>query len=67
MASIGDRFKTGTTNPVSGVFVFDGYTDGTSTPAPSNEERVIPPAKGETFPPVKSVGKGCFWKLSRVT
>jgi len=67
MANIGDRFKTGTTNPTSGNFVFDGYTDGTSTPAPTKEERTIPLDNGETFPPIKSCNKGCWWKLQRKT
>ena len=67
MADIGDRFKTGTTNPTSGIFVFDGYTDGTSSPAPTQAERTIPLAKDETFPPIRSCNKGCWWKLQRKT
>lgn len=66
MAMVGDRFKTGDKCDTSGSYVFDGYTDGTSTPAPTNEERVIPLSKGETFPPVKSSKKACYWKLQRI-
>jgi hypothetical protein len=66
MAQVGDRFKTGQTNPASGSFAFDGYIDGTTTPAPTAAERVIPLSKDETFPPIKSANKGAWWKLQRL-
>lgn len=66
MAKIGDRFYTGQTCDTSGSYVFDGYLDGTSTPAPTAEERVIPLSKGETFPPVRSAKKSAWWKLQRI-
>lgn len=59
------RFKTGEECQVSGGYEFDGYTDGTSTPAPTAEEKEIPLSKGETFPPIRSTGKACWWKLIR--
>lgn len=61
--AIGTRFKTGQTNPESGRYRFDGYLDGTSSPAPKAEEREIPLSRTETFPPIRSAGKGCWWKL----
>lgn len=64
-ATIGSRFKTGQTAPVNGVYIFDGYVDGTTTPSPTNEERVIPLSRGETFPPVRSANKAAYWKLQR--
>jgi hypothetical protein len=66
MANVGDRFKTGTLCETSGSYVFDGYTDGTSTPAPTAEERVEPMTKGRTFPPIRSQNKGAWWKLQRI-
>jgi len=57
------RFKTGETCIITGRYRFDGYTDGTSTPAPTAEEQEIPLAKDETFPPIRSAGKGCWWRL----
>ena len=66
MSKVGDRFKTGQVCDTSGSYVFDGYTDGSATPGPTQEERVIPLSKGETFPPVKSSQKACWWKLQRV-
>lgn len=67
MANVGDRFKTSEVCPVSGSYVFDGYTDGTNTPAPTQEERVIPMRAGGTFPPVRSTNKSAYWKLQRVS
>ena len=67
MAKIGDRFKDGQICDTSGSYAFDGYVDGTSTPAPTSEERVIPLSKGGTFPPVRSCNKGAWWKLQRIS
>jgi hypothetical protein len=63
--AIGTRYKTGQTNQESGRFDFDGYLDGTSTPMPLPAERAIPLSKGETFPPIRSAGKACWWKLTQ--
>ncbi len=66
MAQIGDRFKTGQTCDTTGTYDFDGYTDGTSYPAPTAEERQIKLSRYETFPPVRSSGKAAWWKLVRI-
>lgn len=63
--AIGTRFRTGETCVESGVYDFDGYLDGTSTPAPRAEERRIPLSARETFPPIRSTGKACYWKLAQ--
>lgn len=65
MASSRTRFKTGERCEISGGYQFDGYTDGSTTPVPRAEERQIPLSKGETFPPIRSSGKACWWKLIR--
>lgn len=67
MANVGDRFSTNQTCETSGVYDFDGYTDGTSTPAPTPNERRIPLSRGETFPPIRSQNKGAWWKLAMKT
>ena len=59
--AVGTRFKTGERNPVSGVFRFDGYLDGTYTPYPSAAEGKIPLSAGEIFPPIATTKKGCYW------
>jgi hypothetical protein len=55
-------YKTGDTAPYSGRYEFVRYTDGSSTPSPTSEERVIPLSKGETFPPIRSSNKGAWWR-----
>jgi len=66
MARVGDRFKTGQKSPVNGDYNFDGYLDGSAYPAPSSEEKQITLETNETFPPINSADKGCWWKLSRI-
>jgi len=61
--TIGSRYRTGETSPTNGKFQWDEYTDGSRTPAPTAEEKVIPLDKGETFPPIRSCNKGCYWVL----
>lgn len=56
-------YKTGDTAPVTGQYEFVSYTDGTTTPAPTANERIIPLSRGEVFPPVRSSNKGAYWKL----
>lgn len=60
---IGARFRTGEVCPASGRYRFDGYLDGTKSPPPKPEEMEIPLSKGERFPPIRSSGKSCWWKL----
>ena len=58
------RGRTGERCTVSGRYEFDGYTDGTRSPEPRPEERKIPLAINNIFPPIRSSGKGCHWKLT---
>lgn len=67
MAKVGDRFKTSDKCSTTGSYVFDGYVDGSTSPSPTNEERVIPLSSGETFPPVRSANKSAWWKLQRIS
>lgn len=55
-------YKTGERAPVTGRYEFEKYTDGTKTPAPTAEERIIPLDRGDTFPPISSADKACWWK-----
>ncbi len=59
------RFKTGEESPYHAIYRFDGYVDGTSSPLPTAEEREIELERRETFPPIRSAGKACWWKLLR--
>ena len=60
--SVRMRFKTGEESPYSAQFRFDGYMDWTSYPPPTHKERVIRLTVGETFPPIRSANKACWWK-----
>ncbi|HMW34382.1 MAG TPA: YjzC family protein [bacterium] len=55
------RFKTGENCKTTGRYRFDGYTDGSTYPFPSAEERSIRLTVGETFPPIRSCNKGAYW------
>ncbi len=57
------RYKTGQKCVTSGTYKFDGYTDGSWSPSPTVEEREINLTSGETFPPIRSCEKACWWKL----
>lgn len=57
-------YSTGEKAPQTGRYRFVRYTDGTTTPAPTAEERVIPLSVGETFPPIRSSGKAAWWTLT---
>jgi len=61
---IGTKCWTGQSCPVSGKWVFAGYLTGGYEPPPSVSERQIPLSEGEIFPPIRSAGKGCFWRLT---
>jgi hypothetical protein len=62
---MGNRFKTGEVCAQTGGYAFDGYTDGSQYPPPTQEERNIPLSRGETFPPIRSSSKACWWRLYR--
>ena len=51
-------YKTGEVAPHSGLFNFVRYTDGTTSPPPTAEERVIRLTKGEIFPQYAQQTKG---------
>ncbi|MEN9935879.1 MAG: hypothetical protein RLZZ387_2458 [Chloroflexota bacterium] len=55
-------YKTGDTSPATGRYEFVRYTDGSTTPSPTSQERVIPLSRGEVFPPIRSCNKGAWWR-----
>jgi hypothetical protein len=67
MSKIGDRFKTGQICDTSGIYTFDGYTDSSQGPQPTQDERLIPLRATQVFPPIRSTNRGAYWKLQRVT
>jgi hypothetical protein len=55
-------YKTGDKAPRTGRYEFVRYTDGTTTPSPTANERVIPMQAGNTLPPINSCDKGAWWR-----
>jgi len=62
--AIGNRYKTGQVSPAHARYAWDGYTDGTRFPYPTNEEKIITLENGEVFPPIRSCNKGAWWKMT---
>lgn len=54
-------YKTGQEAPKTQNYSWVKYTDWTTTPSPTNEEKIIPLSKGEVFPPINSCDKGAYW------
>ncbi|MCB5288268.1 MAG: YjzC family protein [Candidatus Cloacimonetes bacterium] len=61
---IGERYKTGQDSPAHARYAWDGYTDGTRSPSPTEAEKSITLETGEKFPPINSCDKGAWWKMT---
>ena len=57
--------KTGEVANVSGIYRFAGHVDGSKGCHPTQDEREIPLAHGETFPPIRSCKKAAIWQFVR--
>lgn len=58
------RKKTGELCTVAGKYRFDGYTDGSTYPTPTQEEQILDGMDhGDVFPPVRSASKAAWWLL----
>lgn len=55
-------YKTGDKALSTGRYTFVRYVDGSATPAPTQNERIIPLQRGETFPPIRSSSKAAWWQ-----
>ncbi len=56
---------TGDINNRSGIYTFAAHVDGSTGCHPSEDEREIPLAAGERFPPIRSCEKVAVWELAR--
>lgn len=56
-------YKTGEKAEVSGYYDFVSYVDGSTTPAPTANERTIYLTRDERFPPINSCDKAAYWRL----
>lgn len=55
-------YKTGEKAPKTQNYNWVKYTDGTTTPSPTSEEKIIPLDKWDTFPPINSSDKWAIWE-----
>lgn len=54
-------YQTGDRCPTDGSYMWQGYVDGSASPAPTPDETHVSLSQGDTFPPVASSGKASFW------
>ncbi len=60
----GDKplYRTGQRVPSTGIYKWAMYSDGTSTPLPTREERSIRLLRGKRFPRIHSARKDAYWR-----
>lgn len=66
MIRIGHRFMTGQLCTTTGSYEFDGYTDTSTLPALTDDDKRITVGAGKHFPPVSSHVKNAYWKFTGV-
>jgi hypothetical protein len=54
---------TGQICSTTGEYEFDGYTDATSLPPLSDDERHIAVGAGKPFPSASPIAKNAYWKF----
>jgi hypothetical protein len=63
MIRIGHRFMTGQICGTTGDYEFDGYTDASTSPLLTADERTIAVNAGKPFPPASASDKRAYWKF----
>lgn len=63
MIRVGHRFMTGQVCGTTGEYEFDGYTDMSSAPLLSREEKVLLVQAGRPFPTASALDKKAYWKF----
>lgn len=66
MIRIGHRFMTGQLCTTTGGYEFDGYTDATSQPLLTDDDKRITVNAGKPFPSASVEAKGAYWKFTGV-
>ena len=62
MIRIGHRFMTGQVCGTTGNYEFDGYTDMSTQPLLTDEDKQITVNAGKPFPPASA--KSAYWKFT---
>jgi YjzC-like protein len=56
-------FHTGQKVSKSGTYNFAGHMSTDSTCQPTEEEKIMPLSKGETFPPCQRCDSSAYWTI----
>lgn len=67
MIRIGHRFMTGQVCTTTGSYEFDGYTDMSTVPQLTDDEKQISVNAGKPFPPASADTKNAYWKFTGVS
>jgi len=62
--AMNQRFKSGETCRETGTYEFDGFTDGTTNPKPTPDEREVTVTAGDKFPMPGNPKKSCYWRAA---
>ncbi len=66
MIHIGHRFMTGQVCTTTGGYEFDGYTDTSTLPTLTDDDRQITLNAGKHFPPASLDAKSAYWRFTGV-
>ena len=64
MIRIGHRFMTGQLCTTTGNYEFDGYTDTSTLPLLTDDEKGIAVNAGKPFPPASVDAKSAYWRFT---
>lgn len=67
MIRIGHRFMTGQLCTTTGGYEFDGYTDASTLPKLTDDDKRITVNAGKQFPPASLDAKNAYWKFTGVS
>lgn len=66
MIRIGHRFMTGQLCTTTGNYEFDGYTDTSTLPILTDDDKHITVNAGKQFPPASVDVKKAYWRFTGV-
>jgi hypothetical protein len=64
MIRIGHRFMTGQLCTTTGSYQFDGYTDTSTQPLLSDDDKHVTVSAGKPFPHASADAKSAYWKFT---
>ena len=67
MIRIGHRFMTGQVCTTTGSYEFDGYTDTSTLPILTDDDKSITVNAGKPFPTASLHAKNAYWRFTGVS